>query len=55
MTREFMALKKKRASLAAADLQSVRMDYMCCEDVVHELRELLFKNPPRPPFVPSAV
>lgn len=48
-------IKKKRAALAAVDLQSVRMDYMCCEDVVHELRELLFKNPPLPPFVPSAV
>lgn len=25
----------KRATLASQDLQSVRMDYMCCEKVVH--------------------
>lgn len=26
---------KKKATLASLDLQSVRMDYMCCEKVLH--------------------
>ncbi len=26
---------KKRAALASLDLQSARMDYMCCEKVLH--------------------
>lgn len=36
--------ERKVAALASLDLQSVRMDYMCCERAVQQLKELLSKR-----------